>query len=96
MMPEMSGIPAGAGSLIGKRLGKYEILALLALGGTAEIYLARIVPGASVMRLIEPRLAVGRRLKSATGAAVILLTRIPVTVIRFACSAVHESPGTQV
>jgi serine/threonine protein kinase len=38
----MSGVPAGAGSLIGKRLGKYEILALLALGGTAEIYLARI------------------------------------------------------
>ncbi len=38
----MSGIPAGAGSLIGKRLGKYDILALLALGGTAEIYLARI------------------------------------------------------
>ncbi len=38
----MSGTPAGAGSLIGKRLGKYEILALLALGGTAEIYLARI------------------------------------------------------
>ncbi|MBA3392466.1 MAG: serine/threonine protein kinase [Deltaproteobacteria bacterium] len=38
----MSGIPAGAGSLLGKRLGKYEILALLALGGTAEIYLARI------------------------------------------------------
>ncbi len=38
----MSGIPAGAGSLINKRLGKYEILALLALGGTAEIYLARI------------------------------------------------------
>ena len=38
----MSGIPAGAGQLIGKRLGKYEILALLALGGTAEIYLARI------------------------------------------------------
>ncbi len=25
----MSGIPAGAGSLLGKRLGKYEILALL-------------------------------------------------------------------
>ena len=42
MMPAMSGIPAGAGSLLGKRLGKYEILALLALGGTAEIYLARI------------------------------------------------------
>ncbi|MBA3542292.1 MAG: serine/threonine protein kinase [Deltaproteobacteria bacterium] len=38
----MSGIPAGAGSLLNKRLGKYEILALLALGGTAEIYLARI------------------------------------------------------
>ncbi|HEY3804170.1 MAG TPA: protein kinase [Kofleriaceae bacterium] len=38
----MSGIPAGAGSLIGKRLGKYNVLALLALGGTAEIYLARI------------------------------------------------------
>ena len=38
----MSGLPAGAGSLLGKRLGKYEILALLALGGTAEIYLARI------------------------------------------------------
>ena len=37
----MSGIPAGAGALLGKRLGKYEILALLALGGTAEIYLAR-------------------------------------------------------
>jgi serine/threonine protein kinase len=41
-MSGMSGIPAGAGSLLGKRLGKYEILALLALGGTAEIYLARI------------------------------------------------------
>jgi eukaryotic-like serine/threonine-protein kinase len=38
----VSGVPAGAGSLIGKRLGKYEVLALLALGGTAEIYLARI------------------------------------------------------
>ncbi|HEY4242844.1 MAG TPA: protein kinase [Kofleriaceae bacterium] len=38
----MSAIPAGAGQLLGKRLGKYEILALLALGGTAEIYLARI------------------------------------------------------
>jgi len=38
----MSGIPAGAGALLGKRLGKFEILALLALGGTAEIYLARI------------------------------------------------------
>ncbi len=38
----MSGIPAGAGALLNKRLGKYDILALLALGGTAEIYLARI------------------------------------------------------
>ena len=38
----MSGVPAGAGSLIGKRLGKYDMLALLALGGTAEIYLARV------------------------------------------------------
>ena len=38
----MSGIPAGAGQLLGKRLGKFDILALLALGGTAEIYLARI------------------------------------------------------
>jgi eukaryotic-like serine/threonine-protein kinase len=42
MIGAMSGIPAGAGSLLGKRLGKYEIVALLALGGTAEIYLARI------------------------------------------------------
>ena len=42
----MPGTPASAGSLIGKRLGKYEIVALLALGGTAEIYLARIA-GAS-------------------------------------------------
>ena len=31
-----------AGSLVGQRLGKYELLALLAIGGTAEIYLARI------------------------------------------------------
>ena len=31
-----------AGSLVGKRLDKYEVLALLAIGGTAEIYLARI------------------------------------------------------
>lgn len=28
--------------MLGKQLGKYEIVALLALGGTAEIYLARI------------------------------------------------------
>ena len=34
--------PSGAGALVGRRLGKYEILALIALGGTAEIYLARI------------------------------------------------------
>src|SRR3954465_1226386 len=38
----MSGIPGGAGQLLGKRLGKVRIVALLALGGTAEIYLARI------------------------------------------------------
>src|SRR5207248_8839169 len=61
-----------------------------------EIYLARVVPGPSMMRLIEPRLAVGRRLKSATGAAVILTPRIPVTVIRFRRSAVHQSPRAQV
>lgn len=34
--------PKNAGSLVGQRLGKYELLALIALGGTAEIYLARI------------------------------------------------------
>ena len=34
--------PVDAGSLVGERLGKYELLALLAIGGTAEIYLARI------------------------------------------------------
>jgi serine/threonine protein kinase len=38
----VSGAPAGTGQLIGQRLGKYEVVALLALGGTAEIYLARI------------------------------------------------------
>ncbi len=32
----------GAGSLVGERLGKYHLLALIAIGGTAEIYLARI------------------------------------------------------
>ncbi|HUS67259.1 MAG TPA: serine/threonine-protein kinase, partial [Kofleriaceae bacterium] len=31
-----------SGSLVGQRMGKYEMLALLAIGGTAEIYLARI------------------------------------------------------
>jgi len=30
------------GTLVGERLGKYELLSLLAVGGTAEIYLARI------------------------------------------------------
>ncbi|HUH03004.1 MAG TPA: protein kinase, partial [Kofleriaceae bacterium] len=34
--------PANAGMLVGRRLGKFDVLALLALGGTAEIYLARI------------------------------------------------------
>ncbi len=38
----MGAVPAGAGSLVGQHLGKYQLLALLALGGTAEIYLARI------------------------------------------------------
>ena len=38
----MAGVPANAGALVGKRLGSYELVALLALGGTAEIYLARI------------------------------------------------------
>ena len=33
---------SGNGALVGQQLGKYEVLALLALGGTAEIYLARI------------------------------------------------------
>ncbi|MBX3160794.1 MAG: serine/threonine protein kinase [Deltaproteobacteria bacterium] len=48
----MSGIPAGAGSLLGKRLGKFEILALLALGGTAEIYLARIAGAAGFEKYV--------------------------------------------
>jgi len=48
----MSGIPAGAGALLGKRLGKYEILALLALGGTAEIYLARIAGAAGFEKYV--------------------------------------------
>jgi len=34
--------PVNAGSLVGERLGKYHLLALIAIGGTAEIYLARI------------------------------------------------------
>ena len=38
----MAGSPVQAGSLVGERLGKYDLLALLAIGGTAEIYLARI------------------------------------------------------
>ena len=33
--------PSNAGSLVGQRLDEYELVALLALGGTAEIYLAR-------------------------------------------------------
>ena len=36
----MSSVQSGA--LVGQNLGKYELLALLAVGGTAEIYLARI------------------------------------------------------
>jgi serine/threonine protein kinase len=43
MMPaDMGSSPAGAGALVGQRLGAYELVALLAVGGTAEIYLARI------------------------------------------------------
>jgi serine/threonine protein kinase len=38
----MSNIPPGAGALLGQRLGNFEIVALLALGGTAEIYLAKV------------------------------------------------------
>src|SRR3954454_7093720 len=38
----MGSLPSGAGALVGKRLGNYQLVALLALGGTAEIYLARI------------------------------------------------------
>jgi serine/threonine-protein kinase len=34
--------PGRSGDLVGQRLGKYELLALIAVGGTAEIYLARI------------------------------------------------------
>lgn len=34
--------PAIKGALVGQKLGKYELLALIAVGGTAEIYLARI------------------------------------------------------
>ncbi len=38
----MSYASSNAGALIGRRMGNYELVALLALGGTAEIYLARI------------------------------------------------------
>jgi serine/threonine protein kinase len=38
----MTSAAGTAGALIGHRMGKYELVALLALGGTAEIYLARI------------------------------------------------------
>src|SRR3954470_12472476 len=48
----MSGIPAGAGQLLGKRLGKDEILGLLALGGPAEIYLARIAGAAGFEKYV--------------------------------------------
>nr|HEX4316909.1 protein kinase [Kofleriaceae bacterium] len=48
----MATVPAGAGSLLGKRLGKYEVLALLALGGTAEIYLARIAGAAGFEKYV--------------------------------------------
>lgn len=38
----MSQPASNADSLIGQRMGKYELVALVARGGTAEIYLARI------------------------------------------------------
>ncbi len=48
----MAAIPTGAGALLGKRLGKYEVVALLALGGTAEIYLARIAGAAGFEKYV--------------------------------------------
>src|SRR5204863_8425931 len=47
----------------------------------SQINFAGVVPGASVVRLIEPGLAVRRRLESATGAAVVLSAGIPVAKI---------------
>jgi len=41
-VPRMTSPPPNAGALVGQRLGKYDLVALLALGGTAEIYLARV------------------------------------------------------
>ncbi|HET6612767.1 MAG TPA: protein kinase [Kofleriaceae bacterium] len=44
--------PDVPGSLVGERVGKYDVLALLALGGTAEIYLARIGGEAGFEKLV--------------------------------------------
>ena len=48
----MSPGPSGSGALVGKRLGKYEVLALLAIGGTSEIYLARIAGEAGFEKFV--------------------------------------------
>src|ERR1043166_980159 len=61
-----------------------------------KIHLARLVPGASMMRLIQPRLTIRCRLKSAARATIIILARIPVAIVRLWCPAVHERPRTQV
>ena len=42
MLKAALGMNINQGALVGSRLGKYELLALLAVGGTAEIYIARI------------------------------------------------------
>ena len=48
----MGRFPAGAGALVGKRLGSHEIVALLAVGGTAEIYLARVAGAAGFEKYV--------------------------------------------
>ena len=37
---------SAAGELIGRQLGKYQLVSLIAVGGTAEIYLARVLGAA--------------------------------------------------
>jgi serine/threonine-protein kinase len=41
-----------AGALVGRRFGKYELLAPMAVGGTAEIYLARIAGEAGFLKFV--------------------------------------------
>jgi serine/threonine-protein kinase len=48
----MAGPVAAQGALVGKRMGKYDVLALLAVGGTAEIYLARIAGEAGFQKYV--------------------------------------------